>query len=116
MAVRPTRRNRCVGSALLDFLVEDLKKTGSRLLQVKTLAVEADYPPYEMTRRFCEKNGFLRLDTVNPYPPGGAGSPCAIYVRSLADFGRFLPGSDQTKWLRFSSYRFSGLLHYVRMR
>lgn len=83
MAVRPVLRNRGVGTTLLNFLVEDLKKTGFRLLQVKTLAVEAQYPPYELTRRFYEKNRFLHLETVNPYPPWGAGNPCAIYVKII---------------------------------
>ncbi len=83
MAVRPDCRNRGVGTALLNFLVEDLNKTGIRLLQVKTLAAEADYPPYELTRRFYEKSGFLHLETVNPYPPWGAGNPCTIYVKII---------------------------------
>jgi GNAT superfamily N-acetyltransferase len=83
MAVRPPHRRRGVGTALLDCLVEDLSSKGIRLLQVKTLAREANDPPYELTRRFYEKNGFLHLETVNPFPPWGAGNPCAIYVKIL---------------------------------
>jgi ribosomal protein S18 acetylase RimI-like enzyme len=83
IAVRPARRSRGIGTALIDFLVEDLNKKGIRLLQVKTLAVEADYPPYELTRRYYEKNRFLHLETVNPYPPWGTGNPCAIYVKII---------------------------------
>ena len=83
MAVRPGRRNRGIGTDLLRFLAADLKAQGFRLLQVKTLAEEAGYRPYEPTRRFYEKTGFLHLETIDPYPPWGPGNPCAIYVKVL---------------------------------
>jgi len=49
----------------------------------KTLAPDVEYAPYEATRRFYEKKGFIHLETIDPYPGWDPGNPCAIYVRVL---------------------------------
>jgi len=72
-----------IGSALVDRVTNDLGSQGIRVLEVKTLAADAEYPPYEKTRRFYEKMGFMHLETIDPYPGWEPGSPCAIYVKIL---------------------------------
>jgi ribosomal protein S18 acetylase RimI-like enzyme len=83
LAVGPEFRGQGVGSALLAEVFETLRSAGVELLEVKTLSAKADYPPYEATRRFYERAGFLHLETVDPYPGWGPENPCAIYVKAL---------------------------------
>lgn len=83
MAVSPLRHRQGIGTSLLRFMERDLVRRGIRLLLVKTLAPEAGYLPYEPTRCFYRKNGFLLLETINPYPRWGPGNPCAFYVKIL---------------------------------
>lgn len=82
LAVTPERRRKGIGSTLLRWSEEDLAEKGVKLLTVKTLAEEADYPPFDATRRFYERNGFLHVETVDPYP-GWNGDPAAIYTKNL---------------------------------
>ena len=67
----------------MDNLCRDLESRMVRLVMVKTLAPTVDYPPYALTRRFYEKNGFALIDVIDPYPKWDPGNPCAIYVRAL---------------------------------
>ncbi|HHY95811.1 MAG TPA: GNAT family N-acetyltransferase, partial [Firmicutes bacterium] len=83
LAVARERQGRGVGSALLMNIGGTLKRQGTRLLTVKTLAAQAEYPPYERTRHFYEKMGFVHLDTIDPYPGWAPGHPCALYVKVL---------------------------------
>jgi ribosomal protein S18 acetylase RimI-like enzyme len=83
LAVGPEFRGQGVGSALVAEVSEALRSAGVELLEAKTLSAEADYPPYEATRRFYERAGFLHLETVDPYPGWGPENPCAIYVKVL---------------------------------
>ncbi|UCE35877.1 MAG: GNAT family N-acetyltransferase [Thermoplasmata archaeon] len=72
-----------IGSALIDHITFDLKSQGIKLLEVKTLAEDGKYKPYEITRRFYEKMGFVHLDTIDHYPGWGPENPCAIYIKVL---------------------------------
>lgn len=83
MAVKREHHRQGIGSALVDRVTNDLRSQGIRLLEVKTLSADVDYFPYEKTRRFYEKNGFIHLDTIDPFPGWEPGSPCAIYVKIL---------------------------------
>lgn len=83
MAVRRDMQGAGVGSALLTGVEGALRTDGARVIEVKTLAAAAAYPPYERTRRFYERAGFLQLDTIHPYPGWDPESPCAIYVKPL---------------------------------
>lgn len=83
MAVRRDRQGCGIGSALLAGVEQELRASGAQLLEVKTLAAAAGYAPYEKTRRFYERAGFMLLDTVHPYPGWDEESPCAIYVKAL---------------------------------
>jgi len=83
IAVKPERQHQGIGSALIDRVANDLRSQGIRLLEVKTLSEDVEYPPYEKTRRFYEKMGFIHLETIDPYPGWDPGNPCAIYVKIL---------------------------------
>lgn len=82
LAVDPEMQGAGVGSALIERVEGDLAAQNVRMLVVKTLAEEADYQPYEATRRFYERTGFLHLDTIDPYP-GWNGDPAAIYAKPV---------------------------------
>ena len=42
-----------------------------------------DRGPYEATRAFWERNGFVHVDTIDPLPGWEPGNPAAIYVAAL---------------------------------
>lgn len=83
MAVKLNYQHQGIGSALIDRITNDLRSQKIRLLEVKTLSDTIEYHPYEITRRFFEKMGFILLETIDPYPEWEPGNPCAIYVRIL---------------------------------
>lgn len=65
------------------MIVYDLKAEGIRFLEVKTLASDIDYAPYELTRRFYESRCFVHLETIDPFPEWEPGNPCAIYIKKV---------------------------------
>ena len=83
MAVELEHQRQGIGSALVDRVANDLRSQGIRVLEVKTLAEDVEYSPYEKTRRFYEKMGFIHLETIDPYSEWERGTPCAIYVKIL---------------------------------
>lgn len=83
LAMHPAHQGRGHGSTLLTAVAERLRARGVALLEVKTLAPDAHYAPYEAIRRFYERAGFVHLETVDPYPGWEPGNPCAIYVKIL---------------------------------
>jgi len=83
IAVKPEHQQQGIGSALVERIANDLRSQGIKVLEVKTLSADVNYPPYEKTRRFYEKTGFIHLETIDPYPGWERGSPCAIYVKVL---------------------------------
>jgi len=83
IAVKPGYQHQGIGSALIDHVVDELRSEGVKLLVVKTLSEDVEYPPYEITRRFYRKKGFIHLETIDPYPEWEPGNPCAIYVKVL---------------------------------
>ena len=83
MATRPELRRRGHGGRLLTHVLHALGDDGIRIVETKTLAASADYAPYDATRAFWERSGFVHLDTIDPYPGWQPGNPCAIYVRAL---------------------------------
>ena len=83
MAVDRANRNKGIGTALIEYLVNELKNKNKRLLIVKTLAQKEEYKPYEYTRMFYRRKGFFLLETIDPYPGWTEGNPCAIYVKIL---------------------------------
>jgi GNAT superfamily N-acetyltransferase len=83
MATRPDERRRGHGTALLEHVFAELRREGVVMVEVKTLDASEDYEPYEATRAFYERMGFVHLDTIDPYPGWAPGNPCAIYVTVL---------------------------------
>jgi GNAT superfamily N-acetyltransferase len=83
MAVEPARRGQGAGTVHLDHVLTDLANAGVGVVEVKTLDRSARYPPYEATRAFWERRGFVQVDTIDPLPGWEPGNPAAIYVAAL---------------------------------
>jgi ribosomal protein S18 acetylase RimI-like enzyme len=83
LAVDRDSRGNGAGSALINEALDEARRDGARLIEVKTLAASAESEEYAATRRFYEKRGFEQLETIDPYPGWDPGNPCAIYVRVL---------------------------------
>ncbi len=83
LAIQKEHQRKGYGAALINHLTIELKKQGTKLLAVKTLSPIANYPPYEPTRHFYEKNGFILIDIIDPYPGWEPGNPCALYAKIL---------------------------------
>ena len=83
MAVDPGQRGHGHGTVLLNHVLDDLAGTGILLVEVKTLDRSAGYPPYEATRAFWERRGFVQVDTIDPLPGWEPGNPAAIYIAAL---------------------------------
>ena len=83
LAVNPSRQGEGIGHALVKRIEEDLAGKAAKLLTVKTLAEDANYPPYEATRTFYEKNGFGHADTIHSNPDWN-GDPAAVYMKELS--------------------------------
>jgi ribosomal protein S18 acetylase RimI-like enzyme len=87
-AVDPSARGQGIGGQLVTDVLRDLRADGIRLVEVKTLDATANYEPYEATRAFWERVGFLQLDTIDPLPGWTPGNPAAIYVAALDPIAR----------------------------
>lgn len=83
MAVEPKLQNKGFGTALLEYIISDLKHEGIKFIEVKTLSKDIDYLPYELTRKFYEKMGFIHIETIDSYPGWEIGNPCSIFVKKL---------------------------------
>lgn len=83
MAIDPTHRGSGVGTQLLGQVIERLQGDGVEIVEVKTLDRSAGYLPYESTRAFWERRGFVYLDCIDPLPGWPPGNPSAIYVAAL---------------------------------
>jgi hypothetical protein len=53
------------------------------VVEAKTLDRSSGYRPYEATRAFWERNGFIQVDTIDPLPGWPPGNPAAIYVAAV---------------------------------
>lgn len=84
LAVSPARRNAGLGTRLLTHVLELLREAGVCLVEAKTLDRSVDYQPYNATRAFWERRGFVQIDTVDPMPGWQPGNPIAFYVAALA--------------------------------
>jgi GNAT superfamily N-acetyltransferase len=83
MAIDPVRRGTGVGTRLLRGAMDELRAEEVSVVEVKTLDPSAGYKPYESTRAFWERHGFVQIDTIDPLPGWQAGNPCALYVAAL---------------------------------
>ncbi len=80
MAVRREFRRRGIGTELLRFLEMWAVERGFEVLVVKTSG-DLSYKPYDETRRFYERRGFVRVALIDPYPEWG--EEALIYVKCL---------------------------------
>jgi GNAT superfamily N-acetyltransferase len=83
IAMDATRRGRGHGTRLLSHVLDHLAADGISVVEAKTLDRSSGYRPYEATRAFWERNGFIHIDTINPPPGWQPGNPAAIYVAAL---------------------------------
>ena len=74
----PRARNQLLGHVL-----DHLATSGISVVEAKTLDRSSGYRPYEATRAFWERNGFVHVDTIDPLPGWEPGNPAAIYVAAL---------------------------------
>src|SRR5690242_8186589 len=83
IAVDAARRGHGQGTRLLGHVLDDLAAAGVSVVEAKTLDASSGYQPYEATRAFWERNGFVQVDTIDPLPGWQPGNPAAIYVAAL---------------------------------
>ena len=83
IAVDAARRGRGHGTRLLGRVLDYLGADGISVVEAKTLDRSSGYRPYEATRAFWERNGFVHVDTIDPLPGWEPGNPAAIYVAAL---------------------------------
>lgn len=83
MAVKKDKQGRGAGSSLLDRIVHDCRSCGIKLLEVKTLSESVKYLPYEATRKFYRKNGFIALEIGIRYPGWDEDNLCDVYVKLI---------------------------------
>jgi GNAT superfamily N-acetyltransferase len=82
-AIDAARRGRGHGTRLLGHVLDHLASAGISVVEAKTLDRSAGYRPYEATRAFWERSGFIQVDTIDPLPGWAPGNPAAIYVGAL---------------------------------
>lgn len=83
IAVDAARRGRGHGPTLLSHVLACLADAGISVVEAKTLDRSSGYRPYEATRAFWERNGFIHIDTIDPLPGWPPGNPAAIYVAAI---------------------------------
>ncbi|NJE53891.1 N-acetyltransferase [Thermococcus sp. 21S9] len=82
MAVRRELRGKGIGTELLHFVEKWAKERDFELLVVKTSG-DLSYKPYDETRRFYERRGFVKIALIEPYPEWG--EPALIYAKCLGN-------------------------------
>ena len=83
IAVDAASRGRGHGTLLLSHVLDSLASAGISVVAAKTLDAPSAYRPYEATRAFWERNGFVQIDTIDPLPGWQPGNPAAIYVAAI---------------------------------
>lgn len=70
-----------IGSELLDVVCYDLAEAKIKLLAVKTLDSSAEYEPYDRTRNFYLKKGFIPVDVYKNI--WNEENPCLLMVKTI---------------------------------
>jgi GNAT superfamily N-acetyltransferase len=83
IAIDAAHRGRGHGTRLLGHVLDYLATAGISVVEAKTLDRSSGYRPYEATRAFWERNGFVQVDTIDPLPGWRPGNPAAIYVAAI---------------------------------
>jgi len=83
IATRPEHHGRGAGRHLIDEAERFSHEAGARLLTVKTLAPrDREEPQFEATRRFYDRNGFIRAEVFAKL--WHEDHPCPFMVKPLA--------------------------------
>jgi XTP/dITP diphosphohydrolase len=82
MAIDPGHHREGIGRLLIRRAQAWAVERQACVLHVMTLAVSAEYPPYESTRAFYRAMGFVPL--LETTAPWGADNPALIMVRVLS--------------------------------
>jgi ribosomal protein S18 acetylase RimI-like enzyme len=82
MAVDPDFQDQGIGGQLIKEGIELLPKK-YLICETKTLSEIDPDPKYARTRNFYFKQGFIPLETINPYPGWGKDNPCQLFVKVL---------------------------------
>jgi ribosomal protein S18 acetylase RimI-like enzyme len=83
IAVDSAHRGRGFGTALLQRMLDELAGDSISVVEARTLDRSTGYQPYEATRAFWERRGFVQVDTIDPLPGWQPGNPAAIYIAAL---------------------------------
>jgi GNAT superfamily N-acetyltransferase len=83
IAVDAARRGCGHGTRLPGHVMDHLATAGISVVEAKTLDRSSGYRPYEATRAFWERNGFIQLDMIDPLPGWQPGNSAAIYVAAI---------------------------------
>ena len=67
MAVKREFRGKGIGTEMLRFVERWAEERNFEILVVKTSG-DLSYEPYDETRRFYERRGFVRVALIDPYP------------------------------------------------
>ena len=70
-----------IGTELMNSVVKFCDKNNYIYLTVKTLDESADYEPYNITRRFYEKSGFVPLEVFKTF--WNEENPCLFMVKKI---------------------------------
>ena len=70
-----------LGSALIEAACAYCHRQGNRFLTIKTLDASVNYEPYERTRAFYRRRGFLPLEVIKNY--WNEENPCLLMARYL---------------------------------
>ena len=75
-----------IGHLLVNACVERCLSENRSVLTVKTLDGSAVYPPYEATRAFYLREGFVPLEVFREY--WDEDNPCLFLAKSLGEMGK----------------------------
>ncbi len=81
MGVLKPYHHQGLGHQLVESILDWCQKEGFTFLTVKTLDESADYPPYNGTRAFYEKEGFLPLEVFTTF--WDEENPCLFLARTV---------------------------------
>jgi hypothetical protein len=92
------RRGRGHGTTLLGYVLDYLAAAGIRVVEANTLDRCSGCRPYEATRAFCERDGFIHIDTIGPLPGWQSGNPAQFTWSQSAQpkTPREIPRGDST--------------------
>jgi len=81
--ILPDYHRNGVGGILLEAAIKDAKSRGVKFMTVKTLDASANYEPYDRSRNFYLKHGFVPLEVFPQI--WDESNPCLFLVKYLGD-------------------------------